>query len=66
MSLAKTTKKIAFKLLLNILPAIKQHVVTNSTFCTESLREMRNGAYIYKYEAKKGMGGSWRYAKAKS
>ena len=32
MSLAKTTKKIAFKLLLNISPAIEQHAVTNSTF----------------------------------
>ena len=36
MSLAKTAKKIAFKLLLNILPAIEQHVVTNSSFCTKS------------------------------
>ena len=46
MSLAKTTKKITFKLLLNILPAIKQHAVTNSAFCTELSWEMRNGAYI--------------------
>ena len=46
MSLAKITKKIAFKLLLNISPAIEQHAVTNSAFCTESSREMRNGAYI--------------------
>ena len=45
MSLAKTTKKIAFKLLLNTLPAIKQHTVTNSTFYTKSSREMRHGAY---------------------
>ena len=52
MSLAKTTKKIAFKLLLNILPAIEQHVVTNSAFCTESSREMRNGAYIQGDSAK--------------
>ena len=36
MSLAKTAKKITFKLLHNILPTIKQHAVTNSTFCTES------------------------------
>ena len=36
MSLVKTTKKITFKLLLNISPAIEQHVVTNSAFCTES------------------------------
>ena len=46
MSLAKTIKKIAFKLLFNISPAIEQHAVTNSAFCTESSREMRNGAYI--------------------
>ena len=46
MSLIKTTKKIAFKLLLNISPAIKQHVVTNSAFCSESSQEIRNGAYI--------------------
>ena len=46
MSLEKTTKKIAFKLLLNISTAIEQHAVTNSAFCTESSREMRNGAYI--------------------
>ena len=45
MSLVKTTKKIAFKLLLNILPVIKQHTVTNSAFCTKSSWEMRNGAY---------------------
>ena len=38
MSLAKTTKKIAFKLLLNISPAIEQHAVTNSAFRTESSR----------------------------
>ena len=38
-SLAKTTKKITFKLLLNILPAIKQHAVTNA-FCTESSQEI--------------------------
>ena len=44
--LSKNKKKIAFKWLLNILPAIKQHVVTNSAFCTELSREMRNGAYI--------------------
>ena len=62
--LSENNKKIAFKLLLNISPAIEQHAVTNSVFCTESSREMRNGAYLYKYEAKKGMGGSWRYAKA--
>ena len=65
MSLAKTTKKIAFKLLPNVSPAIEQHAVTNSPFCTESSWETRNGA-IYKYEAKKGMGGSWRFAKAES
>ena len=46
MSLEKTTKKIVFKLLLNISPAIEQHTVTNSAFCTESSREMRNGAYV--------------------
>ena len=46
MSLAKTTKKIAFKLLFNISPAIEQHAVTNSAFYTKSSREMRNGAYI--------------------
>ena len=46
MSLAKTTKKITFKLLLNISPTIEQHAVTNSAFCTKSSREMRNGAYI--------------------
>ena len=46
MSLVKTTKKIGFKLLLNILPAIKQHTVTNSAFCTELSWEMRNVAYI--------------------
>ena len=46
MSLAKTTKKIIFKLLLNISPAIKQHVVTNSAFCTKLSWEMKNGAYI--------------------
>ena len=44
MSLAKTINKIAFKFLLNISPAIKQHAVTNSAFCTELSREMRNGA----------------------
>ena len=44
--LSKNKKKIAFELLLNILPTIKQHVVTNSAFCTESSQEMRNGAYI--------------------
>ena len=46
MRLAKTTKKITFKLVLNISPTIEQHAVTNSTFCTESSWEMRNGAYI--------------------
>ena len=45
-SLVKTTKKIAFKLLLNISLAIEQHVVTNSAFCTELSQEMRNNAYI--------------------
>ena len=45
-SLAKTTKKIAFKLLLNILPAIEQHAVTNSAFYTKLTREIKNGAYI--------------------
>ena len=44
--LSKKAKKIAFKLLLNISPAIKQHTVTNSAFCTKSSWEMRNGAYI--------------------
>ena len=44
-SLVKTTKKIAFKLLL-ISPAIEQHAVTNTAFCTESSRKMRNGVYI--------------------
>ena len=53
MSLAKHNKKIAFKLLLNISPAIKQHTVTNSTFCTELSREMRNGAYIYNMNQRK-------------
>ena len=47
MSLAKTTKKIGFKLtIFYISPAIEQHAVTNSAFCTESSREMRNSAYI--------------------
>ena len=46
MSLVKTVKKITFKLLLNISPAIEQHVVTNSAFCTELSQVMRNGAYI--------------------
>ena len=46
MSLVKTTKKITFKLLLNISPAIEQHVVTNSAFCTKSSQEMKNDAYI--------------------
>ena len=45
MSLAKT-KKIAFKLLLNISPTIEQHAVTNSTFCTKLSWEIRNGAYV--------------------
>ena len=44
--LSENNKKIAFKLLLNIAPIIEQHAVTNSAFCTESSREMRNGAYI--------------------
>ena len=44
--LSKNKKKITFKLLLNISPAIKQHAVTNSAFCIESSREMKNGAYI--------------------
>ena len=46
MSLVKTTKKITFKLLLNISPTIKQHAVTNSAFCNKSSQEMRNDAYI--------------------
>ena len=44
--LSENNKKIAFKLLLNISPAIEQHAVTNSAFCTESSREIRNDAYI--------------------
>ena len=44
--LVKTTNKIAIKLLLNISLAIDQQAVTNSAFCTELSREMRNGAYI--------------------
>ena len=59
MSLAKITKKIAFKLFLNILPTIEQHTVTNSTFCTESSRRWEM-VPVYKYEAKKRMGGTPR------
>ena len=44
--LSKNNKENRLKLLLNISPAIKQHAITNSAFCTQSSREMRNGAYI--------------------
>ena len=64
--LSKSNKENCVQIASQHLPAIEQHTVTNSAFYTESSREMRNGAYLYKYEAKKGMGGSWRYAKAKS
>ena len=40
------TKKENHLQILNMLPTIEQHAVTNSAFCTESSREMRNGAYI--------------------
>ena len=44
--LSENNKENCFKLLLNISPAIEQHAVTNSAFCTKSSQEMRNGAYI--------------------
>ena len=44
--LSENNKENCLQILLNILLAIEQHAVTNSTFCTELSREMRNGAYI--------------------
>ena len=65
--LSKNNKENRLQIASQHLPAIEQNVVTNSAFCTKSSWEMRNGAYcIYKHEAKKGMGGSWRYAKAEN
>ena len=44
--LSENNKENCLRILLNILFAIEQHAVTNSTFCTELSQEMRNGAYI--------------------
>ena len=44
--LNKNNKENCLQIASRISPAIKQHPVTNSAFCTESSQEMRNGAYI--------------------
>ena len=47
----------------NRLQIASQHLTCHQATCSH--KQMRN-VPIYKYEAKKGMGGSWRYAKAES
>ena len=44
--LSKKNKENRFQIASQHLATIEQHAVTNSAFCTELSREIRNGAYI--------------------